>query len=112
VKKTSYAHPTPLRRDRECLQSIKNKRAYLFKLKVKSLVSDVMLLFSDFREKLLAGGYVFSPCNDPRTLRVERDKYLADVLGPDVHHGEPVHEDAGVRKQAEGWGKILSYYDA
>ena len=79
VKKTSYANSTPLRRDRECLQSIRNKRAYLFKLKVKSLVSDVMLLFSDFREKLLAG-YVFPPTqvsHDPRTLKAERDKYLA-----------------------------------
>jgi hypothetical protein len=52
----------------------------IIKLKVKSLVSDVMLLFSDFREKLLTG-YVFfqkqvSPA-DPRTLKAERDKYLA-----------------------------------
>jgi hypothetical protein len=86
VKKTSYANSTPLKRDRENLQSIKNKRAYLFKLKVKSLVSDIMILFSDFKEKLLAG-YVFhqQPSHlsppDPRTLRIERDKYLAIYQG-------------------------------
>lgn len=84
VKKTFYANLTPLRRDRgDTLQSINNKRAFLSKLKVKSLVSDLMILFSDFKEKLLAG-YVFnyppSPA-DPRTLKIERGKYLAVYQG-------------------------------
>ena len=56
-----------------------------FKLKVKSLVSDIMILFSDFKEKLLAG-YIFHQQShlsppDPRTLRIERDKYLAIYQG-------------------------------
>lgn len=78
VKKTSYSQATPLKRDRDNLYSIKNKRAYLFKVRTKSLINDLMILFSDFKERL-TDGYTFGDQTrmDPRTLRQMRDKYLA-----------------------------------
>jgi hypothetical protein len=52
LKKTSYSAVISLKKDRENLYSIKNKRAYLFKVRTKSLVSDLMILFSDYKQIL------------------------------------------------------------
>ncbi len=78
LKKTSYSAVIPLKKDRENLYSIKNKRAYLFKVRTKSLVSDLMILFTDYKQ-ILSEGYVFEDQSrmDPRSLRQKRDKYLA-----------------------------------
>jgi hypothetical protein len=78
VKKTSYANSTPLKRDRLNNQNIKNKRAYLFQIRIKSMMNDLMILFSDFKERLTEG-YFFENQQrmDPKTLRYQRDKYLA-----------------------------------
>jgi hypothetical protein len=49
---------------------------------VKSLINDLMIMFSDFKEKLL-NGYMFHNQHrmDPRQLVIERDKYLAIYQG-------------------------------
>jgi len=70
VKKTSYANSIPLKRDRLNNQNIKNKRAYLFQIRIKSMMNDLMILFSDFKERLTEG-YFFENQQrmDPKTLR-------------------------------------------
>ncbi len=78
LKKTSYANSIPLKRDRLNNQNIRNKRAYLFKIRIKSLMNDLMILFSDFKERLTEGYFFESQQRmDPKTLKFQRDKYLA-----------------------------------
>lgn len=58
VKKSDYSKDIPLKKDRIHQNNIKNKRAYLFKIRIKSFMNDMMILFSDFKEKL-SDGYCF-----------------------------------------------------
>lgn len=78
MKKADYQNSIPLKKDRNNHESIKNKRAYLFKIRIKSFINDLMVLFSDFKEKLTEG-YIFeNPLKmDRRKLKAQRDKYLA-----------------------------------
>jgi murein L,D-transpeptidase YafK len=50
----------------------------LFQIRIKSMMNDLMILFSDFKERLTEG-YFFENQQrmDPKTLRYQRDKYLA-----------------------------------
>lgn len=85
LKKRDYSNSeAPFKRDRDSAakSSIRNKRAYLFRVKAKSFIHDFMLLFSDFKERL-TDGYCFENQSrmDARQLKVHRDKYLAIYQG-------------------------------
>jgi hypothetical protein len=58
MKKRNYTNGIPLKKNREKKLNIKNKRAYLFKVRIKALINDLMILLSDFKEKL-TDGYIF-----------------------------------------------------
>ena len=81
-KRADYSNSVALKRDRDVQLNIKNKRAYLFKIRIKSLINDMMVLFSDFKEKLTEGYCFESQMKlDPRHLKALRDKYLAIYQG-------------------------------
>ena len=51
TKKADQSGAVLRRFQRENYQGIKSKRQYLFKVKIKTFLSDLMAIFSHFREK-------------------------------------------------------------
>ena len=75
LKKRDYSNSILLKRDRDTKHNIKNKRAYLFKIRIKSFVNDIMVLFSDFKERLTDGYYFENQQKfDSRQLKIQRDQ--------------------------------------
>jgi hypothetical protein len=54
----------------------------MFKIKIKSFIPDLIVIFTDFKEKLM-DGYTFEHTSkmDSRTLKTQRDKYLQMYQG-------------------------------
>lgn len=84
VKKRDYSRALALKRDREPSASAgraPGRQQYL-RVRIKQFMSDVMLLFSDFKEKLTDGYFFENQARlDSRALKMQRDKYLAIYQG-------------------------------
>ena len=56
--KADYSKVVIARREQESTYRIKNKRITLFQVKIKSLISDFMVHFTDFKEKIVEGCHI------------------------------------------------------
>ena len=51
-------------------------------IKFKTFINDLMVVFTDFKEKLMDGYEFYNNASlDSRSLKIERDKYLAFYQG-------------------------------
>ena len=54
----------------------------MFMIKFKTFINDLMVVFTDFKEKLMDGYEFYNNASlDSRSLKIERDKYLAFYQG-------------------------------